>query len=306
MKFVLLFTLMLSSITLYSCKAKDDGTAPSTVDVNIPTFSTPVTFSSKTSTSFTISWVGTDNSTAAADLSYKVVYSGTNNITTAIDAEASGVVLMNWSTNILTANMTSLAQSTNYYVSVLAKDSEGNIGISAGSTNTLCSGKIMFLVNVPNGNFGGASGADTICNGNKPAGFAAATFKAMLTDISTRRACYVLGNDNCSGMVTGRLDWPLPASASICTTDYSARIGTTTSSALLNANGNTLSTVGTTTYTGFNVAWGSSATNCSNFASTGGTGIVGSANGVTGGTNTFIASSIPSCATAGTIYCVQQ
>ena len=168
---------------------------------------------------------------------------------------------------------------------------------------TPCTGKVIFTTAVSNGNFGGASGADVICNNNKPSGLSGSNFKALLTD-NSRRACYNSGNDNCGIIgVTGRLDWVLPASSNLCTTDAKL-VGTTDANKFIDyIYPGVFSATSTVTYTGFNVSWGQSATNCTQFAATGGTGTAGSGHV---GMNGFISSTIPSCTTAGTIYCVEQ
>lgn len=168
---------------------------------------------------------------------------------------------------------------------------------------TPCSGKVIFTTAVASGNLGGAAGADATCAANKPTGFSGSTFKALLTD-NTRRACYSAGNDNC-GIVgtTGRVDWVLPASSNLCTSDLRL-VGTTDANRFIDyIYPGVLSASATITYTGFNIAWGQSATGCTNFSTTAGTGVTASASV---GMNGFISSAIPNCTTAGTIYCVEQ
>lgn len=291
-------------LTTYACTKKE------VEDLTSPIFGTAVTFSAQTSNSMTISWAATDDETPSADISYKVVYSLSDNISTLADAEANGTILQDWTINSLTANMTTLTAVTTYYVSVLARDMDSNTRISSGSSSTLCGGKIMFLATVPNGSFGGASSADTACNAQKPTGFSSSTFKAMLSDGTSRRACYSSGNDNCSMIGTaGRVNWVLGASQSYCTTDYTVQIGTTDTNAfLIVPYENTLASSTTAVYTGLNSFWGSSASNCGGFASVSGTGILGSANGTENGStqHTFISNGTGGCAGVGSIYCVEQ
>jgi hypothetical protein len=291
-------------VTAYACKKKEEA-----VDDDTPQISS-VSVTNKTSTSATLNWTGSDETTAASDLTYKVVYSSSNNISNQNDAEANGTVLMDWTVNALTVNMPSLTPVTTYYIAVLARDTFGNTGINAFSFKTLCTGKIFFLADVSNGNFGGPSGADTLCNANKPAGITSSTFKALLTDGTSRRACYSSGNDNC-GLIgtTGRADWVLANSQIYCTSDLTSQIGTTDANGFLTVPvSNVMASSTTTTYTGFNAFWGSSATNCAGFTSTAGTSTVGSATGTENGStqHTFITSAVPTCTTAGSVYCVEQ
>lgn len=170
-------------------------------------------------------------------------------------------------------------------------------------STTPCTGKVIFTTAVSDGNFGGASGADVICNNNKPSGHSGSNFKALLTD-NSRRACYSAGNDNCGTTgVTGRVDWVLPASSNLCTTDGKL-VGTTDANKFIDyIYPGVLSAAATSTYSGFNISWGQSSENCNQFASTSGTSRTASAHvGLSG----FISYSSANCTTAGTIYCVEQ
>jgi hypothetical protein len=302
------YFLMCLGIALGCQKKEEDALLASS---SAPTIGTAMVFSAQSGTGFTVTWgAATDEKTAAADLKYKLVTSASDNIATAADAEANGTVVLDWTADTLTATLTSLTPSTTYYVAVLVKNEADLVAIDSGSVDTLCSGKIMFLATTTDGNFGGAAGADALCNAQKPTGFSGSTFKAMLTDGTTRRACYVSGNDNCGlSHTTGRLDWVFTANETLCSSSYAKVVGTTDSEGLLSVpNTNTLSATDTSTFTGFNVAWGSSATNCAGWTTTSGTTIAGSANAKYDGrtNNDFIAASFPSCSSAGTIYCVEQ
>jgi hypothetical protein len=290
-------------LMIYSCEKKS-------LDVEKPTFETPVTFSAQTSNAMTLNWVAKDDLSKDEDLSYKVVYSLIDNISTEADADANGTVLQDWALNVLTANMTALDMVTTYYVTVLVRDEKSNTAVSTGSSATLCTGKAIFLATVPNGNLGAPSGADTICAGQKPAGFASANFKAMVVDIATRRACYVTGNDNCSSLgTTGRLNWVLGPSRTYCSSDYINRVGTTDANSYLNVpSPNSLSSTTVPVYTGLNAFWGTSTENCSAFSSTVSTSQLGTPNGIENGTSqhSFITNGSGACTVAGKIYCVEQ
>jgi hypothetical protein len=64
----------------------------------------------------------TDKVTAAAQLSYRVMYSTSNNISTPADALANGIAAIDWTPNITTASISGLNYSTTYYVAVLVKN----------------------------------------------------------------------------------------------------------------------------------------------------------------------------------------
>lgn len=159
---------------------------------------------------------------------------------------------------------------------------------------------------------GGASGADTVCNSNKPAGFGGSTFKAMLTDSGSRAACTSGGAGDCSatGSTTGRMDWVFAPNDTLCTSDYLKRVGTT------NANGypqiptaNILASSNTVVFTGMDIYMGvAGSNNCSNWGATSGSATAGYANGVSGD-HGFWANNggiFPACSAAAKIYCVEQ
>ncbi len=98
-----------------------------TSDATAPTVGTSIAISSIAATSVTASWgVASDNATAAASLSYKLVKSSSNNLTTVTNAESNGTTVMDWATNTLTYGVTGLSDSTLYYLAVIVKDSSGN------------------------------------------------------------------------------------------------------------------------------------------------------------------------------------
>lgn len=304
MKTLSVLALLVLFVATIACKKTDEGVSPG-VNPADPVVGTSILISGKTATAMTITWgAASDDSTESANLQYKVVTSLNNDISTVADAEANGTLQMDWTANTLTKTISSLTMSTTYYITVLVKDADGNKAIDQTSTITLCSGKIMFLANVSNGNIGGSAGADGICNSNKPAGFGGSTFRAMLADGTTRAACYVTGNDSCYSSVVGRASWVFTANEVLCTADYTKHIGTTDSYALLTTvNVGSLSTTATTTFTGFNIAWGNSTSNnCTNYSTTGGANSTGGS-AANGG---LISGVSISCASAATIYCVEQ
>lgn len=301
-KSIILVALVLG---LVSCQKKKDEI---TADPAAPIFPSNIHFSNKTSTGLTLTWeAATDDMTPSSEIKYKVTYSTANSLDTTEKAEAA-TVLMEWTANTFTTSLSSLTHSTTYYFAVMAKDSDDKVTLLSDATATLCSGKIIFLASTSNANVGGISGADSICNSNKPNGFSS-SFKAMMAQGNTRAACYSGGgNNDCTSSSTGRVDWVFTANQSLCTSDYATQIGTTNSLALLKVTKtHTLGTSDTFTYTGFNTAWGSSANNCSNW--TAGTnlttGITGNGSSITGN-NDFHAGGFVGCGSTGTIYCVEQ
>ena len=171
-----------------------------------------------------------------------------------------------------------------------------------GGGGVACSGKVMFVTAVSSGNFGGASGADTLCMGNRPTGHTSATFKAYLGDDGAREACDLGANSTCNSNTTGRTDWPLAASTLYCNL-AGTTIGTTSAAATMtSAIGYVDSAHSYKYFTGMNNAYGvSNSNNCTDFSSTGGaSSTAGLTNGGFGGGTTL------SCASAGYILCVEQ
>lgn len=300
LKPVLLIAVMV--LTTYSCVQKS-------LDVDKPKFDTPLTFSAQTANAMTLTWAAKDDQSKDKDLSYKIVYSLSDNISTEADVEANGTVLQDWTLDLSTFNMTGLDMVTTYYVTVLVRDEKSNTALSSGSSTTICAGKTIFLASVPNGNLGGVSGADTICTTQKPVG-STATFKALVSNLSVRQACYSTGlNDNCNSSSSTRINWVLGANTTYCSSDFIKRVGTTTANSILQVPvANTLGTSSDFVYTGLNSTWGNSSQNCSGFSGTGGVSEIGAPNGTVSGTSTssFISNGSGGCNVAGKIYCVEQ
>jgi hypothetical protein len=188
------------------------------------------------------------------------------------------------------------------------------IGIATVKTSTLCSGKRMYLATVSNGNLGGKTGADAICNAQKPSGVT--TAKAMIAynvaAPNTRTPCGntptppMSGGQNCTASNTYEFDWVFAANSAICTSDLETLVGTTNGfKTLTSVNTTALATSATTTFTGMGIYWGTTTgLDCSAWTSTSGTATVGSA--TSSGSGFVSTGSFYSCASAGTIYCVEQ
>lgn len=280
----------------------------------IPKITSGITVSARTATSFSIAWsAATDEKTASTALEYKIYYSSSDNISSPEEAVLNGTMLLDWTANVTSGNLTSLTHSTPYYVIVLVRDEDQKIGLATVNTTTLCSGKRMFLANVPNGSFGGITGADAACAAQKPAGVT--TAKAMISsnaaNPNSRTVCNTTatppgtGGENCLTSGTYTQNWVVGANTTLCTADYEGKVGTTNAfGSMSTGNNNTLSGTATTTFTGMNIYWGNSiGNNCANWSSTSGTATGGSAASNGSG---LVASSFPSCGSAGTIYCVEQ
>jgi len=107
----------------------DDEQAPPPADMAapVPGNSGTLTASSVAETSLDLNWTAaTDNASAGASLQYKVCRSLSNDIDTVSDAEANGVLVQDWTANIITTPVTGLVHNTTYYFNVLVRDEAGN------------------------------------------------------------------------------------------------------------------------------------------------------------------------------------
>ncbi|NLW90483.1 MAG: hypothetical protein GXY34_02630, partial [Syntrophomonadaceae bacterium] len=89
-----------------------------------------VTASNATSSTIDLIWsAATDNNSQANKLEYKVVRSASNNISTISDAEANGIMVQDYTTNLTCKQVSGLSASTTYYFNVLVRDEAGNKNI---------------------------------------------------------------------------------------------------------------------------------------------------------------------------------
>lgn len=196
------------------------------------------------------------------------------------------VVLQNNSGNnlTLTANgsfqfSTLLNNNTAYSVTVLTNPS------SPGQTCTVSSGsgtvsgsnvtnitvtcttnnKHIFLSNSSDdGNFGGISGADNLCNTDNNRPDTSKTYKALMVDGTNRVACTTA---NCSGGTGEHTDWVLTISTPYVKTNGTVAVGTTNSVGLfefpLSA---AIGSVANNTWTGLEADW-TTGSDCVNWTS---------------------------------------
>jgi hypothetical protein len=304
------------SLIITSCK-KTDGNAPDII--TSPIIDSNVSVTNKTATSFTLTWQpAVDDATVAGNLMYKVAYSLSDNVSDAGGAELNGLVAMPWTANVTTTNLSALTNSTTYYIAILVKDADDHISLVNTNVITLCVGKRMFLATAPNGAFGGKTGGDSLCNAQKPVGLG--TVKAMISDstgvngsgmptnTSSRQACY----GNCRSSNLYIYDWVFATGQRYCTSDYTKKVGDAgaTYPVLYTTEANTLSATPILLYTGFNIQFANTGTNCNNWTSTVNSFVAGTTAGLFTATDSaFItggATSFPSCTTPASIVCVEQ
>lgn len=93
-----------------------------------------------TSSSITVSWTkGTDDTSAAADLTYNVCRSSSNNMTTDTDALTNGTCA-GWQTDVDSRAISGLSSSTLYYFNVVIRDEAGNTAPYTTTSATTSSG----------------------------------------------------------------------------------------------------------------------------------------------------------------------
>ncbi len=210
-------------------------------------------------------------------------------------ATASGPLALNVGVNTIEVRVTAQDTTTTqiYTLNVTRTDTPRKIFIANENAS---------IIN--NGNLGGISGADAICNSalNKPAG----TYKAMISDgnssLGGRVACTTA---NCSvGGVAENFYWALSPDTEYENAD-SELIGITNASAIFTFPiTNQIAVVaGGAAWTGLNADFTSSANNCSGFTSNAGFGTLGTS---TNTNDTILFFSTISCNTDAYLYCVEQ
>jgi len=129
------FALILAlSMTACSNSSDEVTTAPA------PKAGSAISFADTTDSAATVSWgAATDEATAAADLSYKLVRASTSE---AIDTvgEANGMggtTVMDWSADTTSYAVTGLAESMTYWFAVLVKNNAGTMSLYAPQSATL-------------------------------------------------------------------------------------------------------------------------------------------------------------------------
>src|SRR6185436_5649841 len=108
-----------------------DTTAP------VPGNAGAITTASVATTSLTLNWTkATDDASAQSALQYEVRRSSSNNIGTVANAEANGTVVLAYTTDIATANVTGLTPATGYYFNLIVKDAVGNKAVYVTKNET--------------------------------------------------------------------------------------------------------------------------------------------------------------------------
>src|SRR6185503_5815652 len=87
--------------------------------------------------SLTLNWTkATDDVSAQSALQYEVRRSASNNLDTVANAEANGTVVLGYTADIATANVTGLDPATGYYFNLIVKDAAGNKAVYVTKNET--------------------------------------------------------------------------------------------------------------------------------------------------------------------------
>ncbi len=129
-----------------------------------PAVSGVLTLSAQSSTSITLAWTAASSDVPAASMQYRVYGSALDNISTAVDMRKNGTLLGNGLTKP-TVQITDLVPGGTYYFNVLAVDSMGNIAAyQMIGPQTMPNTIYVFPYGAHDGNMGGRTGADALCN----------------------------------------------------------------------------------------------------------------------------------------------
>src|SRR6185503_3000211 len=108
-----------------------DTTAP------LPGNTGAITTANVATMSLTLNWTkATDDVSLQSALQYEVRRSAANNLDTVANAEANGTVVLGYTADIATANVTGLNPATGYYFNVIVKDAAGNKAVYATKNET--------------------------------------------------------------------------------------------------------------------------------------------------------------------------
>ncbi len=124
-----------------------------TTDGTAPTTGTAISFSGTSTTGTTVSWgAASDNVTAAASLSYKLVRASSGTAIDTVSEANAATAAMAWTVNTLTSTVTGLTAGTTYYFAVLVKDAAGNESLytpASVTTGTVGDVTITFTASNP-------------------------------------------------------------------------------------------------------------------------------------------------------------
>lgn len=212
----------------------------------------------------------------------------TVNGTSVNSGSASGSITINVGNNTITIVVTAEnGNTTSYTITV---------------TRLNATTKRMFVTaNSYNGNLGGVTGADSLCNAdtNKPND--GSTYKAVITDATNRVAC---SNANCT-LATENVNWVIGANLNYIRASDAATLFTSNSAGIFSFGSitNSFDTSSNKYWTGLNANWTSNGSHCSLWANTGGSGMVGNGNQTN---NNAISQNTQGCSGTQNLLCAEQ
>lgn len=233
-----------------------DGTTTAT-DSTAPIVGSALSFSGISDTGVTVSWgAASDSVTSAANLQYRLVRAATSaaiDTIAEVDAAAGGVTVVDdYTTNLLTRNVTGLSATTAYFFAVVVRDAAGNKTIYTPATvTTAAAGTTASPVFNPSpGTFGSApnlqmtsatggaiicytTGATPACNAGKTACTTGTLYSTAIVVSTTATykalACKTGNTDSSetSGLYTIDATAPTVASTTPANSATSVATGTT-------------------------------------------------------------------------------
>lgn len=264
----------------------------------------PIVSSDSTPSTISLSYAGSpftyNVGTAIASIS-PTVTGGTITSYAVTPSLPSGLSI-NSTSGVISGTPSSTSSSTSY--TITGTGSGGSATATISITVNAALPKRIFVTTSAfyNGNLGGASGADTKCmtDASKPN---SSTYKAMIADGSTRRACTTA---NCSGGISENLGWVLLPNQVYVRSDGVTTIATTNSAAIFTFPlTNAIQASGTNIWTGLAVDFTNNGPGtCTGWTTTAGNGSSGTS-GATNNTSINAVASQP-CGGSISLYCVEQ
>lgn len=209
---------------------------------------------------------------------------------------------LNAASGVISGTPSNTSSTTSYTITGTGTSGSATANISI-TVNTALPKRIFVTTSAfYNGNLGGASGADTKCmtDASKPN---SSTYKAMIADGSTRRACTTA---NCSGGISENLGWVLLPNQAYVRSDGVTPIATTNSAAIFTFPlTNAIQASGTNIWTGLAIDFTNNGPGtCTGWTTTAGNGSSGTS-GATNNTSINAVASQP-CGGSISIYCIEQ
>ncbi len=178
---------------------------------------------------------------------------------------------------------------------------------AAGTTATRTGYRIFLSATTVDGNIGGISGADSICNSDANRPSTQWTYTAFLVDGTKRRACTAA---NCPGGTAEHIDWILYANQPYYRSDGTTSLFTSNADGIFIFGNfaNAMTGIASSYYTGFSSAgdWTSSGSNCTSWTSNNAVRLGRTGTGTFTNYGSLRDASNTNCSTVLRLLCVEQ